>query len=229
MIEVGPIWDRVFMVGGPGLSHPTDCCVYLVDAGDDLVMIDSGAGPGVGQIVKNVVSIGYSIHQIKEIVATHYHIDHIGGLAFLKGICGCMVIAHERDVEGIELGDARLTAANLYDLDYDPVKVDIILKEEMEMHSFGDLKFHFIHTPGHTPGSIAVYLDLDEGRVLFGQDVHGPFCDEWGSDINQWRRSMEKLLDLEADVLCEGHAAIIKDRAEVSRYIESQLRRYQNL
>ena len=124
--------------------------------------------------------------------------------------------------------DPRLTAADLYAIEYWPTKIDLVLEGEEEARVLGDLEFHFVATPGHTPGSIAVYIDQQEGRVLFGQDVHGPFSDEWGSDLNLWRSSMEKLLGLEAEILCEGHAGIFRGK-EVEGYIESQLRRYRYL
>jgi len=89
----------------------------------------------------------------------------------------------------------------------------------------GDLQFNFLHTPGHTPGSICVYIDGKDGRVLFGQDIHGPFSPAWGSDLGQWRLSMQKLLALQADVLCEGHAGVFKGE-KVGKYIEGYLQRY---
>jgi len=219
------IGKRIYLVGGAGVSHPADCCVYLVDAGEELVLIDAGAGPGAGAILANVEALGLDSSRIGHLVATHCHIDHIGGISRIKEERGCRVIAHQGDRDGIEVGDPRLTAADLYGIEYWPEKIDTVLEGDKTAMKLGDLEFHFIAAPGHTPGSIAVYIDMEEGRVLFGQDVHGPFSDGWGSDIVQWRRSMEKLLDLEADLLCEGHAGIFRG-GEVRVYIEAQLRRY---
>lgn len=219
------IAKKVYVVGGPGISDPSDCCVYLVDAGPEYVLIDAGAGPGADAILRNVEALGFNPARIGHIVATHCHIDHIGGISRIIEATGCTLIGHQLDRDGIELGDPRLTAADLYGIEYWPTKIDVVLEGAEESLSLGDLLFHFVAIPGHTPGSIAVYLGLEEGRVLFGQDVHGPFSDSWGSDINEWRRSMEKLLGLEADVLCEGHAGVFRGR-EVRSYIESQLRRY---
>jgi len=216
---------KVYVVGGPGISDPRDCCVYFVDAGPEYVLIDAGAGPGADAILRNVEALGFDSAKIGHIVATHCHIDHIGGISRIREATACMLIGHQLDRDGIELGDPSLTAADLYGIEYWPTKIDVVLEGDEESCSLGDLLFHFVAIPGHTPGSIAVYLDLEVGRVLFGQDVHGPFSDAWGSDINQWRKSMEKLLDLEADILCEGHAGVFRDK-EVRSYIESQLIRY---
>jgi glyoxylase-like metal-dependent hydrolase (beta-lactamase superfamily II) len=219
------IAKRIYLVGGSGVSHPADCCVYLVDAGEELVLIDSGAGPGAGAILANVEALGLDSSRIGHLVATHCHIDHIGGISRIREASGCRVIAHRGDRDGIEVGDPRLTAADLYGIEYWPEKIDTVLEGDETAMKLGDLEFHFIAAPGHTPGSIAVYIDMEEGRVLFGQDVHGPFSDSWGSDIDRWRRSMEKLLDLEADLLCEGHAGVFRG-GEVRGYIEAQLLRY---
>jgi glyoxylase-like metal-dependent hydrolase (beta-lactamase superfamily II) len=113
----------------------------------------------------------------------------------------------------------------MYDVDYSPVKVDVLLKGDQESRSLGDVEFSFLHTPGHTPGSISIYVETRDGRVLFGQDIHGPFSPAWGSDLKQWRMSMERLLALEADILCEGHAGVFRGE-EARRYIEGYLRRY---
>lgn len=225
MSKAKAICDRVYAVGGPGLSSPEDCCIYLVDAGSMLVLIDSGTGYGLARLEKNIKSLGFEPASIWHIVATHCHIDHIGGLATLKERYGSKVIAHELDRGGIETRNDELTAAGMYGVDYRPVKIDTLLKGEMLSLTLGDLEFNFLHTPGHTPGSISPYIDTKDGLVLFGQDIHGPFSPAWGSDLKAWRRSMEKLLSLKADILCEGHAGVYKGDG-IQKYIESYLKRY---
>jgi glyoxylase-like metal-dependent hydrolase (beta-lactamase superfamily II) len=66
-------------------------------------------------------------------------------------------------------------------------------------------------------------MDRQGVRILFGQDIHGPFTKEFKSDISQWRSSMHKLLDLKADILCEGHFGIYKPKARVESYIKGYL------
>ena len=226
MSKAKAICDRVYVVGGPGLSAPEDACVYLVDAGSELVLIDAGVGYGLKKIEENMILLGFEPALVWHVVATHCHIDHIGGLAALKERYGSKVIAHELDRAGIEGENSLLTAASMYGVDYRPVKVDVLLRGEMERMLLGDLEFRFLHTPGHTPGSISVYFDTADGRILFGQDIHGPFSPSWGSDLAQWRKSMEKLLELHADVLCEGHAGVYRGE-KIKRYIEMYLQRYQ--
>lgn len=225
MSRAKAICDRVWAVGGPGLSAPEDCCVYLVDANSELVQIDAGVGYSLERIEGNIRSIGFEPASVWHVVATHCHIDHIGGLASMKERYGSQVIAHELDRAGIEGENNELTAASMYGVEYRPVKVDVLLKGESERLRLGDLDIEFLHTPGHTPGSIAAVIETADGKVLFGQDIHGPFSPSWGSDLAEWRRSMKKLLALRADVLCEGHAGVYRGE-KIARYIEACLKRF---
>ena len=225
MSRAKAVCDRVYMVGGSGFSAPEDAYVYLVDAGSEQVLIDSGVGYGIDRIEDNVRSLGFEPAGVWHIIATHCHIDHIGGLAAWKERYGSKIIAHELDRAGIEGENNALTAASMYGVDYRQVLVDTLLSGGLQELMLGDLKFNFLHTPGHTPGSISVYIDTKDGRVLFGQDIHGPFSPAWGSDLKQWRQSMQKLLALKADVLCEGHAGVYRGE-KVGKYIESYLERY---
>ena len=219
------ICDGVYAVGGPELSRSEDAYVYLVDAKSSLVLIDAGVGYGIEKIEKNIRSLGLEPARVWHVIATHCHIDHIGGLHHWRDRYASRIIAHELDRAGIEGENNDLTAASMYGVNYMPVKLDTILSGEHNQMRLGEVEFQFLHTPGHTPGSLSVYIDTPEGRVLFGQDIHGPFSSSWRSDIAEWRRSMRKLLDLKADFLCEGHAGIYKgDR--IKEYIEGYLKRY---
>lgn len=219
------ICDGVFAVGGSDLSRSEDAYVYLVDAKSSLVLIDAGVGYGNNKIEKNIKSLGLEPARVWHVIATHCHIDHIGGLHLWKDEYGSKIIAHQLDRAGIEGEKKELTAASMYGVDYKPVKLDTVLTGEYNQMKLGEIEFYFLHIPGHTPGSIAVYIDTPEGRILFGQDIHGPFSPSWGSDVKEWRRSMNKLLTLKADVLCEGHAGIYRGE-EIKRYIEGYLRKY---
>ena len=77
-----------------------------------------------------------------------------------------------------------------------------------------------IHCPGHSPGSVVYTTDIDGQLVLFGQDVHGPIHSELLSDEKQYLDSLARLLNLEADLLLEGHFGIIETKQEVREFIE---------
>jgi len=210
----------VYIVGGADVSHPYDCSVYVVDGGEEMVLIDAGAGEGYELIVDNIRSLGLRPEKLKAVIATHSHIDHIGALCQFREEFGIQVIAHELDTEAIETGIG--SGAEYYGVSYRPCKVDVILRGTEETVRCGRHDLKVIHIPGHTPGSIAVYLDAGT-RILFGQDVHGPYFLK-GSNTEQAKISLRRLADLDADILCEGHFGVYELKEEVRRYIEGHLR-----
>ena len=210
----------VYIVGGADISHPYDCSAYLVDGGEEMVLIDAGAGEGYELIVDNIRSLGLRMDKLKAVIATHSHIDHIGALCQFREEFGVQVIAHELDREAIETGIG--SGAEYYGVSYQPCKVDVILSGTEGTVRCGWHNLKVIHIPGHTPGSIAVYLDAGM-RILFGQDVHGPYFLK-GSNTEQAKTSLRRLADLEADILCEGHFGVYEPKEEVRRYIEGHLR-----
>ncbi len=226
MARAKEITAGVFQVGGDGLSRGEDCCVYLVDGGTESALIDTGAGRSASMIIDNIRAIGVELSSLKYIVVTHGHIDHIGGLAFLKEQLQAQVIAHQLELPAIEEGLPHLTAASWYGVKYEKVMVDQVLQGEEEIIKVGQLELVCLHTPGHTVGGISPYIDIGGKRVLFGQDIHGPFNEKWGSDLNQWELSMQKLIELKADILCEGHFGIYSPASAVRKYIEGYLRQY---
>lgn len=211
-------------MGGPNISHSEDATVFVVEMGGALVMIDSGAGPSARRILQNIKDAGLDPAKIGSLVLTHCHIDHIGGAPFFKKELGCRLCIHELDAAAVEIGDPVLTTANWYETDFPPTKMDEKLSGAQGSLESGGEELRWVHTPGHTPGSISLYLDRAGTRVLFGQDIHGPFLPSFKSDIGQWRVSMEKLIALEADILCEGHFGIFQPRDKAADYIRRYLR-----
>ncbi len=216
------ICKDIYMIGGSGLSHPNDCAVYLIDAGD-LMLIDSGAGESFDELVTNIESLNLDPKKLRTILVTHRHIDHIGSLKRFKDQFGVQIIAHELDADAIETGIG--TGADMYGVPYSPCTVDVKLSGKEDKLQIGDIEIITVHIPGHTDGSIAAYIDAPDGRVLFGQDVHGPYLPQWGADIKQARQSLQKLIDLKADILCEGHFGIYKPASAVEKYIKGYLDR----
>lgn len=220
------ICPGVYQVGGGRWSDSDDCCVYLVVGGQEAALIDAGAGRSTAQIIDNIGQVGVNPQSIRYIIATHGHIDHIGGLKELQDCLQAQVVTHQLELPAIQDGLPHLTAASWYRIKYQKAKVDRVLTGAREKLILGDLELNCLHTPGHTVGGISVYTDIDGQRVLFGQDIHGPFNKEWGSDMQQWRKSMQVLLDLEADILCEGHFGIYQPAEAVKKYIEGYLQRF---
>ncbi len=216
------VLESVHIVAGPDLTDPRDCLAYVVRSGGELVLIDSGAGTSALEILRGIKEAAPGA-TLRALILTHGHIDHIGGAAETKERSGCEIVAHELDADAIEGRNPAKSAESWYGLKLRPVMVDDLVRRREETRALGGLELHIMHAPGHTPGSIVVHADIDGKRVLFGQDIHGPFDPDFGSDVAEWRRSMSSLLSLDADVLCEGHFGVFEGRDAVRRFIEGWL------
>jgi glyoxylase-like metal-dependent hydrolase (beta-lactamase superfamily II) len=221
------IVSGVYLIGGPNVTQADDAAVYLIDFQGDLVLIDAGAGGSSSQLVRNIEMLGLNPAFVSHVILTHCHIDHIGSAPFFREKYGAKIVIHELDAKALETGDSIRTAANWYGTTFPPTKIDRKLIGARETLKFGNEELHCLHTPGHTPGSIAVYLERSGQRVLFGQDIHGPFHKAFGSDIEAWKKSMQALLALDADILCEGHFGIYQSKNSVKDYIERYIEEYE--
>lgn len=215
----------IFIVGGPDITDSRDGCIYLLNLGE-LILIDTGAGWSVDKIINNIKKLGMYCKNISKILLTHCHIDHIGGVPEIKKRFGSKIYIHKLDAPPLENGDPILTAANWYQTKFPPTAVDVKFSSPEEILEIAGQKLICLHTPGHTPGSICIYLDKYGKRVLFAQDLHGPLIEEFGSNLGDWDRSTQKLLSIDADILCEGHFGIYKTKKDVKNYILSYRRQY---
>ena len=210
------VCDRVYMVGSSDISGGMDCCVYLVDAGE-LVLVDTGAGRSTDRLIDNIQALGFMPEQLTTLIITHAHIDHIGSAADLRDRFNLRVIAHEKDAAAIESG--KKVGAEHYGVRYRPCTVDEKLTGQTNELEIGSVKFDFMHVPGHTPGSMVVTMESEGKKVLFGQDIHGPYMPMWGGDPGLAAESLEKIMQIEADILCEGHYGVIRPADEVKQFI----------
>jgi glyoxylase-like metal-dependent hydrolase (beta-lactamase superfamily II) len=218
---------RIHRVGGPDISGPRDCCVYLIDA-DSPVLIDAGFGDNVHKLVDNIGQVGVDPSTIKSIVLTHCHIDHIGGADQLRKLLGARLFMHSLDAAIIERGDNRLTAAFCFEINFKPLHIDVLLHNSRGRIPELEEELYYLHTPGHTAGSISPYVDINRMRILFGQDLGAPLLTEFDCDPVAWRHSMEQLLALKADVLCDGHSGVYSPAGRVEAYIRRFVRLYSN-
>jgi glyoxylase-like metal-dependent hydrolase (beta-lactamase superfamily II) len=116
-----------------------------------------------------------------------------------------------------------VTAANWYGARMNPLKVDHKIKDKEETFQVGEGKLTAYHCPGHSPGSVVYFTQIDSNRVLFGQDVHGPLEASFLSNRENYIRSLKFMMGLNANVLCEGHFGVYQGKEKVSRFIQSYL------
>jgi hydroxyacylglutathione hydrolase len=174
--------QRISVVGGGatglGISHFLDPNVYLLSGGEELALVDAGAGWGEDRILDNVRSLGYEPERIKHIFLTHAHADHAGGAASLAERLGAQVYLSELEREALATADEEALGLSIarrngfYPEDYrlHPCKVDVTLRGDERLRC-GDLELVVIPTPGHSTGSVCFLVDTGEGAALFAGDT----------------------------------------------------------
>lgn len=217
------ILDNLWQVGGEDLSGPGDAAIYLVSFGKEAALIDAGCGEGHQALMGNISDcLGESI-PVTHLFLTHCHYDHTGGAARLREDLSCRIIAHALDAAYLESGNSQVTAAAWYGARMEPLKIDVRIQGATKSFEIGGGRIEVIHWPGHSPGSVVLTTRLEDQLVLFGQDVHGPIHPALLSDEKSYQASLQKLLDLEADLLLEGHFGIYRGKEKVRKFIRSFL------
>ena len=151
-IPVGMLQCNCSIIGDPLTRE-----ALVVDPGDEVTRI--------------LDLLGRRRLTVKAIVSTHAHIDHVGGLSKLHQYTGAPVLMHRDDLPLYQAMEVQ--AAFLGVLPPDLTEVDQLLKEG-DVLRWGSLEAQVIHTPGHTPGSVSLYLAYDAGKiVLTDRDAKG--------------------------------------------------------
>jgi glyoxylase-like metal-dependent hydrolase (beta-lactamase superfamily II) len=218
------IVEDLWQVGGEGLTAPGDAAVYLIRFGPQAALIDAGCGSGHRRLVDNISLCLPPEAVIAYLLLTHCHYDHVGGAANLRDQYNCKIVAHAKDAPFLENGDSEVTAANWYGSRMPPLKIDHKVGTDKETIAIGTGQIQTYHCPGHSPGSMVFTARCGDQIVLFGQDVHGPLHPSLRSNRRDYLRSLQFMLDLNADILCEGHFGVIKGKEAVQGFIRSYLK-----
>lgn len=200
---------RVYQVGGPHLTDPKDCSCYLIKD-DPSILIDCGSPDGIPALRQNLASLGLGFSDIGMLIGTHGHFDHVGGVAALKQLRDVPFYLHPGDRRAVEKGDGRLTASEtLYNLPFPPVRVDRELSDA-QIIELTHGRLTIVHTPGHTAGSVSILATWDDFTLLFaGDTVWGGYNPDFFAGIEVWRRSLDKLLAYDFDVMVWGHSGSV--------------------
>ena len=217
------IHENLWQVGGGGFTSPEDAAIYLVRFGEKAALIDAGCGNAHDKLVNNISAVLPSTVAIEYLLLTHCHYDHTGGAAAVREQYSCAILAHQLDAIYLEEGDNDVTAASWYGAHMDPLPIDYKIGGKKETIKIGNGEITAYHCPGHSPGSLVFVTEIGSTRVLFGQDVHGPLDPSLLSDPKDYITSLKFMLDLQADILCEGHFGIYQGKNEIEQFISSFL------
>jgi glyoxylase-like metal-dependent hydrolase (beta-lactamase superfamily II) len=151
----------------PGQTMDRFVYCYLI-YGESVCVVDSGVAGTEKVIFDYLARTGRSPKEIDILVLTHSHPDHIGSAAAIKQATGCTVLAHKDEVgwiEDISRQERERPVPGFSTLVWDPVTVDHPI-EDGNLIKLGDgLEVIVLHTPGHSKGSISLYVPEDMALI----------------------------------------------------------------
>jgi glyoxylase-like metal-dependent hydrolase (beta-lactamase superfamily II) len=191
---------------------------YGIRTPGGVLLIDSGP-PVTGPALINEVLEYFRVSEpVTHLIITHGHWDHAGGAKELQE-SGVKVIVSAEDVKYcVNGGREGMRSPFVSGHDFPAFTPDIVIKDDQIMEING-LALEFIGIPGHTPGSMAVRVNIDHKIALFTGDalqIGGKYMDTvefgWRGDPNFSRESivssMYKLSRYEADIILPGHGKV---------------------
>ncbi len=213
------VTDHVYLIDAEAMN------VFLIVVSEGLTLIDAGFPGTMALIDEAVRSLGHSPEEIGDVLVTHCHPDHAGGLAEVKEATGAVTWMHPADAELVRTGTAfrpweaapgpknRLFITEVIEKSPDsspPANVDKeVLPGEIIPVAGG---IEAIGTPGHTAGHLA-FLWPGDGGVLFVGDVakhvDGLRLSPIYEDLAQGRQDLSMLAGLEFETACFAHGAPI--------------------
>jgi len=205
------------MIGNIYWVGTYDLSTYLITTDAGHILINTGFVETVPQIVEGIEKLGFKPSDVKILLATHAHIDHVAGFAQLKKVTGAQMWMSEADAVLLEdggasdfrFGDGRTQS-------FEPVRVDRRLKDQ-DTIALGGVTLTAHHHPGHTKGATSFTLTVGEngrdyrvvianlGSINPGVTVAG--MPKYPAITDDYARTFAAQKALPVDVFLASHAA----------------------
>lgn len=204
------IVGNVYWVGTYDLSS------YLIVTPQGNLLINTGLADSVPQIRSNIAALGFKVSDIKILMATHAHWDHVAGMAEMKRITGARLLATEADAVLLEDGGASdFRWGGDPGAAFTPVKVDQRIKDGEKVR-LGGMELTVHHHPGHTKGAASFSFNVQEGgrtyRVLIANPgainagvvlLHNP---KYPNIVQDYARTFHAQKELTTEIFLASHA-----------------------
>ncbi len=185
---------------------------FLLDGDDGLTLVDAGHRGSSRALYRNLARMGRRMEDIRRIVCTHGHPDHIGGVHEIAAASGAEILLHPADRARLRISLREVLAAPA------PGAIVALLTRapaESRPALEGDLLpalggTRILHTPGHTPGSISLHVERERllivGDMLeYRSGTVGPPNAFFSDDLGEARRSIARLAELDVETILFSH------------------------
>lgn len=162
------IYGNVWYVGDSWV------CVHLIDTGNGLLLIDSGNCGATAMLIQAIWEAGFNPADVKWIVHSHGHVDHIGGANYFKKMFGTKLYLGAPDAQMFRehpelsaIQGSHNLCDTLFTPDYEIQEGDVL--------TFGNTTLSFTLVPGHTEGCVALFFDAYNGSGVKRCGYYGGF------------------------------------------------------
>ena len=204
------IHGNTWYVGTDALSS------ILIDAGDGLILVDGGLTQSAALIDANIRALGFDPLDIKAILTSHAHYDHVGGVSALQRMTKANVFTSEVGVAPLTSGRLRTDDPQyLVDSDHGsfPPISNVVAVGDGEFVSVSEVNVRAVYTPGHTNNSVSwtwescalgTCYDVVYADSLTAVSAQG-FSFGASGAANTMIESAGKIADLDCDILLSPH------------------------
>jgi len=188
-----------------------NCNTYLID-GPTRILIDPGHRNLFGHVQQGLMKLDLTLEDIGLIICTHAHPDHIEAVQRFKKT-SVLTTLHHKEWHFLKTMAPHVRASMGFNSD--SLEPDFFLKEGDI--SINNVELKVLHTPGHSPGSISLYLPaiklLFTGDLVFKGGIGR--TDLPGGNGSLLKESLKKLKEFKIEWLLPGHGDIISGAEEV--------------
>ena len=202
------IHGNTYLVGTCGIS------AILVTGSDGHVLIDSGTEASADLVAQNIRRLGFKLGDVKYLLHSHEHFDHVGGIARLQQLTGAQLVASSDARAVFETGaPGRGDPQAGMHPPFAPARVDRIIEDGGTVRLW-DLMLTAVATKGHTPGALSWrWVSCDGGvcrTIVYADSLTPVSRDDYRfSDhpevVKAFRDSIERVARLECDILLTPH------------------------
>jgi len=211
-----------FPVRTPTRPPATHTCCYIVHNSKEMLIFDPGSPyedeqRALAECVDDMISEG---RQVREIILTHLHPDHVGGVNALRSHLG----------GAVSIGAHAQTAAALEDIQVDHLIED---NDVITLEGEPEIRLRTLHTPGHALGHLCFHDDA-RGVLMTGDNIVGVgsvLIDPPQGNMRDYLNSLERMRSLPGlSILLGGHGpAVATPYQKIDEYISHRLEREQNI
>lgn len=202
------IHGNTYLVGTCGIS------AILITGTEGDVLIDGGTEAGADLIAKNIRNLGFRVRDVKILLHSHEHFDHVGGLARLQQLSGARLMASPAAAKVLRTGAAGGgdPQAGMHK-PFPAARVDGVIEDGQTVR-LGNLMLTAVATPGHTPGALSWHwVSCDGGvcrSIVYADSLTPVSRDDYRfrdhpDYLAAYRSSIAKIAKLDCDILLTPH------------------------